>query len=282
MFTETELEPLKAYQLSVTEDDEMVIEIPGYYPGEPLVRKLFYPGYENAILVRNDHQKILCDSIYFDKREKLFNSSEVMISETDTGRRYKVAVEHEEINLVAERAYELHDYYFKYNPHPQMNGTFETGSGKCLCCGEEKKVFLFAKGDAPLGRDLVICPDCINNTEYLDNDLDLWPGLSEKCWNAKNWSEMLSHTPPFRHNGKLSGTWAMHCGMLSVYLGKIEPEDLAGNMWDEIEETWNNDMNAYRNTEPGKFWKRIDDEEVSAYLFRCPECGKHLCIFLEN
>ncbi|MCR4793244.1 MAG: CbrC family protein [Lachnospiraceae bacterium] len=281
MSDELILEPLRSYKINVTTDDEVVFMIPGYYPGEALVRIFKYDGGDNAILIRNKYQKIYCDCIHPDVRNRLYSSRYVIIIETDTGRNYRAVLDHDGMDVDPYAIDDFHDYAYDLNPYPLMNGTFDTGFAVCSCCGEKKSVFLKTRSLTEDDPDIVMCPKCISEGQAAGERLNLWPGLSERCMRAKG-NEELIKTPPFKHDEKPGGTWGIHCGALGIYLGKIATEDLIIDMWSEIVDTWNNDMNPFRDEDPGTFYKRIDKEEVSAYLFRCTECGKHYCLFFEN
>jgi uncharacterized protein CbrC (UPF0167 family) len=279
---ELELEPLKEYTIRLTKDDELVFEIPGYYPGGALVRRLLYDGGEDAVLVRNKYQCILCDHVHREVRQRLDHCKEITVVETDTMRRYKAVVSHGGIGADTGKAGKLHDYSYKYHPFPLRNGTFETGEAECSCCGKKKNIFMKAKGVAKALPEFVMCPECIADAGNLKKGIDIWPGISDRLLTSPNFYEVMGVCPPFKHNGRLSGTWGLHCGKMAVYLGRIYAEDLVIPLWSEIESTWTNEMNPFREEDPGAFFKRIDREEVSAYLFRCVECGKHLCICIKN
>jgi len=241
---ELKLEPLYSYTINQTFDDVFVFEIPGYYPGEPSDAVLLYNGNEHAILVRNDQQKILCDKIHPQIRDALYAESKVIIKEKDTGKQYTADVVLRDIDEIALKAYEIHDYRFEYNPYPLTNGTFETGSEKCECC--DKEVHIFFRGRKVLsGRDeTILCPECILNGKHIGMGADLWPGLDDECMKAENAHLVLPFTPPFIHNGKPSGKWAVHCNKLALYLG--------------------------------------NPEGTGDHLFRCCECGEHITLSMKD
>lgn len=282
MLKALELEPLRSYSFNLTHDGELVLEIPGYYAGEALVRRLIYGGGDDAVLIRNKYQNIFCDNVNPEVRDQLKECTELTVVETDTSRRYKASVEHKQTEADTAEAVKLHDYSYRYNPYPLMNGTFETGDEVCTCCGEKKNIFMKAKDVSKDVPELIICPECIADAANLRKGIDIWPGISDRIINSHNFYEVMGVCPPFKHKGRLSGTWGLHCGKMAVFLGKIHTEDLVIPMWTEIADNWKNEMNPFRDEEPEKFYKRINEEEVSAYLFRCEECGKHFCICIEN
>ena len=69
---------------------------------------------------------------------------------------------------------------------------------------------------------------------------------------------------------------------MGIYLGKIEVGDIDAALWDELRETWDNEWNEYDDTDFDDMYKKLLNNEYSAYLFKCPQCEKHYIYLLEN
>ncbi|MCR5789354.1 MAG: CbrC family protein [Lachnospiraceae bacterium] len=261
-----DLEPLFDYEISLNEQNDVMITVPGYYKGAPEDAVVLYDGGDHAILIRNPQQSILCDSIHPEVKQFVRDSREVLIYEPDTGREYYAVVENSDIGEVTEEAIRLHDYRFRYHPYPQMTQTFDQGEEVCACC--KKTVNLFYRGRR-LKEDeteTIVCPSCIEDMSPLKSDFTLWPydtRMDKSCQVMEGWGQVIGATPPFLHRGAPVAFWPYHCNELGIFLGKLEAEDVQGVLREELKETW-------------------DDEEYSAYLFKCPPCKKHYIYLLKN
>ncbi len=271
------IEPISMYDLLTNDDNEVLLALPGYFKGEAKTAELHYQGNTHAILVRNEDQLILCDEIHPEVRDYVFNSEEILVFEIDAKREYMAKVVRDDIDAVAEEAYELHSSHFALHPFPVNDGTFEVGSAVCDICGESTKLFYRGRTDRDSKEKSTICPDCIKMGKHKILGLSLFPDMKEEYKELEGWEELEGSTPPFLVNGEVPDVWGAHCGALGVYLGKLYPEDLSEELVQSILETWDNEFNKYREADPEEVLKEFCSSEEgkgSVRLFRCRECGK--------
>ena len=271
-----EVEPLYNYQFTTdAEDDDLTIEIPGYFKGEALVRELYYNGGEHAIYVRNPHQILLCDHVNPGVRDLLSGAYDIFVSETDAKRDYMARVIHEDIDAQTEKALALHDYRFPYHPFPISDGTLFLGEKTCEICGETKPIYYVdrvEKDDLAHNWQIRnICPRCI-----VEKKENLFWDLNSEFRSIQGDTEVYWGGLPFLDRGKSTWFWAIHCNHLAIYLGQLEPEDLVP-LQEELASTWDWLINPYGFLEPSEAFGHIDKGEYQGYLFKCAKCGKILC-----
>ncbi|MCR5675786.1 MAG: CbrC family protein [Lachnospiraceae bacterium] len=274
-----EIEPIYNYQFTTdAEDNDLTLEIPGYFKGVPLVKELHYNGGEHGIYVRNAHQMLLCDFIHEGVRELLSQAHDIFLSETDAKQDYMIRVVHDDIDALAEEALRLHDYRFHYHPFPIADGTLTIGEEPCEICGKKKGIYYIdPAGTDDLGvrkKARILCPHCIQeNREMLFWNLD-------GCYRSRAGDKDVYYGGlPFFDKGRDASFWGIHCNHLAIYLGKLEPEDLVP-LHDEILSTWKWDvLNPYADMDPAETLGWFDRGGLNAYLFKCKECGKKLLAF---
>ena len=275
-----EAEPIYHYQFTTgAEDDDLTLEIPGYFKGQALVGELHYNGGKHAVYVRNAHQLLLCDFIHPGVRELLMKTTDLFISEPDSKREYMARVVHDDIDALAEEALELHDYRFDYHPFPIADGTLTLGDERCEICGKRKKIYYIDQGwmDDPNvpQKTRILCPHCIR--EKREN---LFRNLAGHFRSISGDTEVYWGGLPFRDKDRDASFWGIHCNHLAIFLGKLEPEDLIPPLHEEILSTWNwNILNPYADMDPAEILGIFDRGGLDAYLFKCRMCGKKLLAF---
>ena len=78
-----EMEPLGNYKTALNDEGKVMIAVPGYFKGAAHDAVLLYGGGEDALLVRNPHQILICDAIHPEVRAHIPDHDLVLISEVD-------------------------------------------------------------------------------------------------------------------------------------------------------------------------------------------------------
>ncbi|MCR5766915.1 MAG: CbrC family protein [Lachnospiraceae bacterium] len=273
-----EIEPLRIYNILANDDDELLIQLPGYFKGEALEHKLLYNGGSDAILVRNKYQKIICDCVHPEVRPLLKKAEKVLIFETDMMREYFAEVVKEDIDQVCEEAVKIHDDGFPCHPFPVIDGTLDTGLEECSFCHKKVKVFYRTRSK---DKDYKVCRNCIKSGTAYNNGLDLNPELDSNCRAMDPFGQIFQKTPPIIDRGKPAKLWGAHCNELGVYLGMLEPEDIDEILEDELIETWDNEFNNYKDLDAESAFAKLKLEDCTCHMFRCIKCQKKFCIFFD-
>ncbi|MCR5094068.1 MAG: CbrC family protein [Lachnospiraceae bacterium] len=273
-----EIEPIYNYNFTTgAEDDDLTLEIPGYFKGEALVRELHYNGGEHAVYVRNPHQLLLCDFIHPGVRELLAGTVDIFISETDAKCEYMARVVRDDIDALAEEVLQVHDYRFPYHPFPIADGTLSIGEAKCEFCGETKHIYYVDRYEVDditnEKRSRILCPHCIEENKAGDLFREL--GKEYRLGGAGAFWRNL----PFFYQGRPTSFWANHCYEPAIYLGQLEPEDLNPRLHEELLSTWKWLLNVWGDMDPAEVLGWFEQGKLNAHLFKCVKCGKKLVGF---
>ena len=277
-FRPEDMEPLRFYNFLSNDDDEILLKLPGYFKGDALEPKFYYSGGKHAILLRNKYQRIICDEIHPEIRKLIPKNKSILVYESDTRREYLAEIVDEDINKVTDDACRMHRYDFDYHPFPVIDETFDIGEEKCSFCKKNTKIFYKAAAN---NKQYIICPHCIENAIPANNAIDLYPEMDETCIELDKTGEVFMMNPPALRYGQPINTWGIHCGRLGVYLGQLEVEDLSEEVRENLELTWDNEKNIYKDMDPKKAFEKFKNDECTCHLFRCMGCNEVFCIFIK-
>ena len=202
----------------------------------------------------------------------------ILVYEFDTRVEYLAEIVEENINKVTDAACKMHTYDFDYHPFPVIDQTFDIGEEKCSFCQNKTKIFFKTTCN---DRKYTICPTCIEYAVAANNGIDFYPDMDDKCLELDKSGEVFMMNPPVLRYGDPINTWGVHCGKLGVYLGQLEIEDLNEELEANLELTWDNVNNIYKDLDPKTAFEKFKNEECTCHLFRCPECQDVFYIFIE-
>ncbi|MCR5733029.1 MAG: CbrC family protein [Lachnospiraceae bacterium] len=276
-----EIEPVYNYNFTTgAEDDDLTIELPGYFKGDAKVREFHYYGGDHAVYIRNKHQCILCDHIHEGIRGLLSDSHDIFVSEIDSKKEYLARIVHDNIDAIAEEALKLHDYRFPYHPFPQLDQTLSTGDETCILCGKKKGIYyidLCEDHFDPDKRRRILCPRCIMDDPVETSDIFREVGGEYRNFGGKK--EVFYGNLPFYDDGKPCSFWAVHCNEPAIYLGQLEREDLNPMLEKEIRSTFDRILNTFEGLGADETLSWYKKGGLRAHLFKCSVCGRILGAF---
>ncbi|MBO4914416.1 MAG: hypothetical protein J5449_04340, partial [Oscillospiraceae bacterium] len=150
-----EMEPLGNYKTALNDEGKVMIAVPGYFKGAAHDAVLLYGGGEDALLVRNPHQILICDAIHPEVRAHIPDHDLVLISEVDAEREYTAKVERADIAPLLGEARKLRGFSFPLHPFPVLDGTFDICDAKCEYCGNTHRINY--RGETEKGN-MTVCP----------------------------------------------------------------------------------------------------------------------------
>jgi len=274
-----EMEPLCDYQTAINDAGQVMIAVPGYFKGSAHDAVLLCGGGEDALLVRNPHQILICDAIHPEVRARIPEIDRVLIYEVDAEREYLARVERADIDALLEEARKLRGYDFPLHPFPVLDGTFDIGEAQCDYCDNTHRVNY--RGETERGPETV-CPWCIQDMYPVRSGNTLFPDLDSRVEDEFDWCSVGGDTPPYFDQGRVAPLWGMHCGKFGAYLGQLEPEDLTDALRAALTETWDNKFNCFRDRGPDAVFADFAVGKLTAHLFRCVACKGVFCIFYER
>jgi uncharacterized protein CbrC (UPF0167 family) len=169
---------------------------------------------------------------------------------------------------------------FKYHPDPVATGSVEKSDATCVCCGRARGYVYTGPVYAIAEYDRNICPWCIADGtahEKLKASFQDEAGIGGYGdWDPvplEVMEEVAYRTPGF--SGWQQEQWWTHCGDAGMFVGRAGRE--------EVEEAGEDAIAAVRasagiedDDEWEEFFDSLDkDASPTAYLFKCPKCGKY-------
>ena len=260
---------------------EVILVIPGYYSGKPMIAELYYNGNDHALFVRSRHQYLICDNLNPNIRDLLRQQRNVIIFECDSIREYQARVIHEDIDSLCEEGLKVNSRRFNLHRFPVNDGTFQTGERECIYCHKMVKPHYFGK-TRKHNDPVAICPECIMNSAVFNDRDTLFPGLDTECMKKGGSEWLMSSTPPYFNNGETARIWGAHCGFLGSYLGRVDPGDLNMNFKEILSQSWDNEFNIFKDRKPEEAYELVEEELYSMHLFKCLKCHRPFCIFIKN
>lgn len=167
---------------------------------------------------------------------------------------------------------------FRYHPDPVGTGSIEASGTRCVACGQARGYVYTGPVYAVEEYESEICPWCIaDGNAHIRLDCEFV--VREDVGDRGHWSdvsdavkdEVAYRTPGFC--GWQQARWFTHCGDAACFLGRVGHRDLLELGPEAIEA-----IRVELGWEDGPQWQSYlrsldQDEDPTAYAFRCRHCG---------
>ncbi|MGW1746026.1 CbrC family protein [Streptomyces sp. NPDC002092] len=164
---------------------------------------------------------------------------------------------------------------FPYHPNPVATGSVAASDEACVCCGQKRGWVYTGPVYAADGPDSGICPHCIAFGTAAERYGACFSDTVDGDVPADVRKALLERTPGFI--AWQSPHWLTHCGDGAAYLGRAGARQLEA--YPDAVDHLRRECAEWK-WPPGQieeFLRSLDNEDQpTAYLFRCRACGAHL------